>query len=233
MKALILSGGQGERLEPIIKDIPKPMAPIAGKPFLEYLILQLVKQGITDIIISIGYKGDIIKSYFEDGRKWCAKIEYSEETDPLDTGGAIKKAIKLITDEQFIVMNGDSFFEISFNNLVSYHSLKKARATLALLSINNTDRYGRIVINNNGEVTKFIEKGCSGAGLINGGVYILNHSIFNNIPNGKVSLENEILTFMANNGLYGLEVKGFFVDIGIPEDYLSLEQNPSKLLNSL
>ena len=227
MRAIILAGGEGKRLRPVINDVPKPMAPINEKPFLEYLILQLRKQNIKDIIFSIGYKGYIIKSYFQDGDNWDINIEYSEEDKPLGTGGALRKAGELIDDEQFIVMNGDSFFDIEFKQLISFHEDKQAVATIGLAYVETIERYGHVEIGNDGEITKFVEKGNSvSAGHVNGGIYILNSELINKIPLGQVSLETEVLPNLINRGLFGMKFKSFFIDIGKPEEYQRICKEP-------
>ena len=227
MKAIILAGGEGKRLRSVINDVPKPMAPINEKPFLEYLILQLRKQNIKDIIFSIGYKGSIIKSYFQDGDNWDINIEYSEEDKPLGTGGALRKAGELIDDEQFIVMNGDSFFDIEFKQLISFHEDKQAVATIGLAYVETIERYGHVEIGNDGEITKFVEKGNSvSAGHVNGGIYILNSELINKIPLGQVSLETEVLPNLINRGLFGMKFKSFFIDIGKPEEYQRICKEP-------
>ena len=227
MRAIILAGGEGKRLRPVINDVPKPMAPINEKPFLEYLILQLRKQNIKDIIFSIGYKGYIIKSYFQDGDNWDINIEYSEEDKPLGTGGALRNAGELIDDEQFIVMNGDSFFDIEFKQLISFHEDKQAVATIGLAYVETIERYGHVEIGNDGEITKFAEKGNSvSAGHVNGGIYILNSELINKIPLGQVSLETEVLPNLINRGLFGMKFKSFFIDIGKPEEYQRICKEP-------
>jgi D-glycero-alpha-D-manno-heptose 1-phosphate guanylyltransferase len=203
------------------------MAPINEKPFLEYLILQLRKQNIKDIIFSIGYKGSIIKSYFQDGDNWDINIEYSEEDKPLGTGGALRNAGELIDDEQFIVMNGDSFFDIEFKQLISFHEEKQAVATISLAYAETIERYGHVEIGNDGEITKFVEKGNSvSAGHVNGGIYILNSELINKIPLGQVSLETEVLPNLINRGLFGMKFKSFFIDIGKPEEYQRICKEP-------
>jgi D-glycero-alpha-D-manno-heptose 1-phosphate guanylyltransferase len=227
MKAIILAGGEGKRLRSVINDVPKPMAPINEKPFLEYLILQLRKQNLKDIIISTGYKGSIIKNYFQDGGNWDINIEYSEEDKPLGTGGALRKAGELIDDEQFIVMNGDSFFDIEFKQLISFHEEKQAVATISLAYAETIERYGHVEIGNDGEITKFVEKGNSvSAGHVNGGIYILNSELINKIPLGQVSLETEVLPNLINRGLFGMKFKSFFIDIGKPEEYQRICKEP-------
>ena len=203
------------------------MAPIKGKPFLEYIILQLKSQNLKDIIISTGYKGSIIKNYFQDGGNWDINIEYSEEDKPLGTGGALRKAGELIDDEQFIVMNGDSFFDIEFKQLISFHEDKQAVATIGLAYVETIERYGQVEIGNDGEITKFIEKGNSvSSGYINGGIYILNSELINKIPLGQVSLETEVLPNLINRGLFGMKFKSFFIDIGRPEEYQRICKEP-------
>ncbi|HLG29684.1 MAG TPA: sugar phosphate nucleotidyltransferase, partial [Candidatus Brocadiales bacterium] len=144
-----------------------------------------------------------------------------------------REAIKIIDDEQFVVMNGDSFLDIDFNLLNSYHERKRATATIALTHTNNTDRYGRVEINKKGEITKFTEKDVGRSGFINSGVYVFNYKIINTIPDGNTSLETRVLPYIINQGLYGMPVEGFFTDIGIPQSYLCLLNNPEKMLNAV
>jgi len=230
MKAIILVGGEGKRLRSVINDVPKPMAPINEKPFLEYLVLQLKKQNIKDIIFSIGYKGSIIKSYFQDGGNWDINIEYSEEDKPLGTGGALRKAGELIDDKQFIAMNGDSYFDIEFRQLITSHEDKQAVATIGLAYVETIERYGQVEIGNDRDITKFVEKGNSvSSGYINGGIYILTSELINKIPFGQVSLETEVFPNLINKGLFGVKFKRFFVDIGNPEEYQRICKEPVHL----
>ncbi|MDP2943873.1 MAG: nucleotidyltransferase family protein [Candidatus Omnitrophota bacterium] len=233
IKAIILAGGRGLRLRSILKDVPKPMAPIAGKPFLEYLILQLVKWNVKDIVLSVGYKKEVIKAYFGGGRRWNVKIIYSEEDNPLGTGGALKKSVKLIENKEFLVMNGDSFLDLDFNQIIDFHKKKKALASVGLACVNDISRFGKVEINSRNEVVRFIEKGSGGKGTINGGVYVFDREIINYISPGKVSLEKEVLPRLIKWGLYGIVTQGFFIDIGIPRDFLNLSEEPGKLLNAI
>ena len=222
MKTIILAGGMGKRLREVIKAVPKPMAPVGGRPFLEFLILQLLKYSIKDIVLSIGYKAESVRSYFGNGKRWGADIIYSEENEPLGTGGAIRKASELIKDDEFIAMNGDSFLDMDFNRLISCHREKEAFATIGLAYVDNTGRYGRVETGEKGEITGFTEKGFNGPGYINGGVYLFSRKVMHNVPEGNVSLEEDVFPLLLGHGLYGMDVKGFFKDIGIPEDYRSL-----------
>ena len=179
MKALILCVGLGTRLRRVIDDRPKPMASVAGKPFLEYLIWQLKRYGFRDIVLCIGYLGDQVRAYFGDGSDWDVHISYSHEPEPLGTGGAVKLAEALIREDNFLVMNGDSFLDIDLNGLVNYHFEKRALATMALVEVENPARYGAVEINERGEIKNFVEKGMSSRSkLINGGIYVFNGKIF-------------------------------------------------------
>ncbi|MCF6154429.1 MAG: hypothetical protein E3K36_04085 [Candidatus Brocadia sp.] len=233
MKAIILAGGFGTRLREVVKDVPKPMAPVAGKPFLEYLVLQLAKWKIKEIILSIGYKGDVIKAYFGNGKNFGVKIRYSKEKEPLGTGGAIRQSLTHVDDDEFIVMNGDSFLNADFYELVSRHYAWHAKATIGLVQTQNTSRYGRVERNEKGEVVRFVEKSSERDGLINGGVYIFRREVFHGISSGNVSLENQILPSLVNHGLYGIIVHGFFIDIGVPRDYLTLYHEPKRFVDIL
>lgn len=231
MKALILAGGFGTRLRGIIEDKPKSMAPVANRPFLVYLTLQLKEQGLTDIVLCIGYRGEQIEKYFDDGSRWGVHIAYSQEKEPLGTGGAMNLAEGLIRGENFLVMNGDSFLDVDLNGLVEFHLEREALATMALVEVKDPARYGTVEINERGEIESFGEKGKSSRSkLVNGGVYVLNREIFEYIPEGKVSLEKEVFPKLVGKGFCGVPVKGFFVDIGVPEDYKRLQENSRPLL---
>jgi NDP-sugar pyrophosphorylase family protein len=207
------------------------MAAIAEKPFLEYLLLQLKSYGVTNIILCIGYRGEFIEEYFGHGAILGLRLSYSCESEPLSTGGALKLAEPLIKTSDFLVLNGDSFFDIDLRALIRYHQSRKARATIALAEVENTARYGSVEINAQGEITCFLEKAQKGLGLINGGVYMLSGEVLALIPRGRaVSLEREVFPRLIGHGLYGLSFRGYFVDIGVPEDYLKLQAEPGRLL---
>ena len=236
MKAIIRAGGEGTRLREVVSEVPKPMAPVAGKPFLEYLVLQLKQGGIREIILSTGYKREAVKAHFGTGEKWGVRISYSEEESPLGTGGALRKATVLLEAPDagpVLVLNGDSFLEIDFRALAAFHSAKKARATMGLVFMEDTSRYGRVEIDDEGCVLAFAEKSAGSSGRINGGVYVLNREVLESIPEGKVALETEVLPLLVGRGLYGMETKGFFRDIGIPHDYRGLDEDPRRLTAAL
>jgi NDP-sugar pyrophosphorylase family protein len=233
MQALILAGGLGTRLRKITKDTPKVMVNIKERPFLEYLILQLKNYNLNDIILCTGYLKEKIESYFGNGNHLGVNIVYSEEPKPLGTGGAIKLAESLVKSDDFIVMNGDSFFDIDLDKLISYHFNKRALATIALVEVKDIRRFGIVKIDKDGKIESFFEKAKKqDSNLINGGTYLLNKEIFKFIPKDKsISLEKEIFPKLINsNRFYGVSFKNYFIDIGIPKAYKILQENPECLL---
>jgi NDP-sugar pyrophosphorylase family protein len=219
MRAIILAGGFGTRLKSVIPDIPKPMAPVNGRPFLEMLIRKLRCQDITDIILSVGYKKEVIHEHFGDGSSMGVSINYSSEDSPLGTGGAINAAMNRFPADRFLVMNGDSFFDNDLSELLTYHLCKQARITLALAQVSDISRYGTVETNLNGSISCFIEKSGSGPGIINGGVYIMEERVKVSFPGEVFSFENDMLRKSIGKGLFGLRQQGFFIDIGVPDDY--------------
>ncbi|MDD4996941.1 MAG: sugar phosphate nucleotidyltransferase, partial [Syntrophales bacterium] len=176
MKAIILAGGMGTRLRKVITKIPKPMAPVGGKPFLEYLILQLRKWNITEIILSVGFRKEIIKSHFGDGSSSGTMIEYSEEDEPLGTGGALRQAIASCKDSCFVVLNGDSFFNLDMGDLARFHASRRGLMTIGLCRVKSMMRYGSVEIGEDGRVLGFQKKGPDAPGLINGGIYAVHRN---------------------------------------------------------
>jgi len=230
MKAIILAGGMGTRLRGVIGDVPKPMAPVGGKPFLEYLIHQLKRWGILEIILSVGFRKDIIKSHFRDGSPLGVLINYSDENEPLGTGGALKKAISSISDSCFIVMNGDSYFNVDFRDLISFHTDNADLITMGLVRVKSMNRYGNVEIGKDGIVLSFQKKGPDAPGLINGGIYVVRRDIADHIPEGKISLEERVMPeLIKEKRLYGKVFDAFFLDMGIPEDYFWLDKHPESL----
>jgi D-glycero-alpha-D-manno-heptose 1-phosphate guanylyltransferase len=215
VEAIVLAGGLGTRLRSVVSDLPKPMALISDKPFLEYILKYLQSNGVTRVVLSVGYKWETIKEYFGDNFK-NVELIYSVENEPLGTGGAIKKAMIHTQDENFYIINGDTFFDVNLDAL----SLKgNSKLMLSLKQMFEFDRYG-CVENNNNFVTDFSEKGYRDVGNINGGIYLASRSIFDGFKlQEKFSFEE----FMENN-FRDLKITikvfdSYFIDIGIPEDY--------------
>jgi len=233
MQILILAGGLGSRLQKIVSDYPKSMVLIRDKPFLEYLILQLKKYDLTKIVLCIGYLRENIKEYFQDGTRWGVEIEYSEEEKPLGTGGAIKLAESFISSDNFLVLNGDSYLDIDFNELIEFHKLRQALVTLALVQVSRPDRYGLVEIDKSSHITSFREKGAiSKSNLINGGVYVFQKEVLNFISESSVSLEKDIFPKLIGNRFYGKPQRAYFIDIGVPQDYKRVQKEFWKLKNA-
>lgn len=221
MTVVILAGGLGTRLKGVLGHGPKPMATIGGSPFLGYLLAFLKGQNFTDLLICTGHGGDSIRDHFGDGGRLGLSIRYTVERELLGTGGAIKLAEEWIDSEHFLVANGDTYFEVDLVEMMRFHESHQGIGTLALAHKEDPGRYGRVAFDGNNRITEFQEKsGDRGPGYINGGLYAFRKDLFLHIPaNRACSLEREILPSLFGVGLYGYPVDGYFIDIGIPEDY--------------
>ncbi len=226
MEAIILAGGFGTRLQAVVKDAPKPMADINGRPFLSYLMDYLSNQGINKILLSVGYKYESIKNYF--GPKYKnLDIEYVIEDEPLGTGGAIREALNYANGAEVIVLNGDTFFDVDLRRLFFFHHAHDSLLTIAVKPMRNFDRYGTVVLNNDNRVTGFEEKSLKDFGYINGGVCIMKREILDYLKqNGdNFSFEIDFLQRNINNiDSFALISDSYFIDIGIPEDYKKAQQ---------
>ncbi|HFP7805820.1 TPA: nucleotidyltransferase family protein [Campylobacter jejuni] len=214
MQAIVLAGGLGTRLKSVVQDLPKPMAPINGKPFLAFVLEYLKKQGITEVILSVSYKYELIQECFKDEFDGM-KIRYSIEKELLGTGGAIKDALKFIQNQAY-VLNGDTIFDIDLKKIV----LNDSKICIALKQMQNFDRYGTVNIDDQGIVTSFEEKVFKKRGLINGGIYLLKKDIFDEFDLEKKFSFEEFL--QVNYKILKIQAQIFddyFIDIGIPEDY--------------
>jgi len=219
-EAIILAGGLGTRLKSVIQDIPKPMAPVAGKPFLEYLFCFLKQQGIEKVILSTGYKHEVIEAHF--GNRWNnLQIEYVIEEKPLGTGGAIKLALNKTQTDQILILNGDTFFAVDLRKFFRFHYEKKANISIAAKKMDDLSRYGSFTFEDNFRITDFIEKKERKNGYINGGIYLIDK---NSLPLDKVpekfSFEKTILMEKVKElQIFAFPAGNYFIDIGIPEDY--------------
>jgi len=225
VEAIVLAGGFGTRLQKVVGGVPKSMALINNRPFLEYLFDYLISQGVKKVVLAVGYKHESISGHFDNNYQSLA-IQYSVETEPLGTGGGIRLALWKVESQNVLVLNGDSLFRVNCNELMEFHLKKKADATLALKRINDTGRYGRVVVNREKRITGFEEKGqMTGPGYINGGVYVIG-KLFLMEPSfrGRFSIEKECFErYYSDSGFYGFPANNYFLDIGIPEDYLKAQ----------
>lgn len=220
-EAIILAGGLGTRLRSVIDTIPKVMASVNEKPFLEYIFLWLEKYKIRRVILAVGYKHEIIEEYFG-SRFHNIEIIYSLEEKPLGTGGAIKLALEKIEKQNIVIINGDTFFNVELKEMYREHIENNLDITIALKPLTNFDRYGSVVISQNDRIIEFVEKTTTKKGLINGGVYIIKnaHNLF--LPNIEVfSFEKDILEMQLDKFIIGGFIcDEYFIDIGIPKDYI-------------
>ena len=220
-KAALLVGGLGTRLRTVIPSMPKPLAPVGNRPFLELLVRQLVGQGIRRLIMCTGYLAEQIEGEFGDGSDLGATIEYSREPHPLGTAGALKFAQGFLQGApEFLVMNGDSFLELDLCEFMGFHHTHGGLATLAVVRVENAGRYGTVRTDSSNRVTEFVEKtGDASPGLINAGVYVFSPAVLERIPAGPVSLERDVFPQLLDQGVYAARQQGVFIDIGTPADY--------------
>jgi len=231
-QAIILAGGFGTRLQSIVKEVPKPMADISGKPFLVHLLSNLQNQGFKKIIISVGYLKEKIINFF--GNSYLGmEISYAIETNPLGTGGAIVNSLNYINkNEPVFIINGDSFLNIDYKKMFKNH---REDFSMVLRKMSNCSRYGVIEIDDNLYVKKFIEKSDQNiSGLINAGIYLINPKIFNqfSLPE-KFSFEIDFLVKNINKlKIYSFLSEDYFIDIGIPEDYQKAQIELPKIIKN-
>lgn len=219
MEAVILAGGMGTRLRSVVSDVPKCMAPVAGKPFLHYLLNTLEKAGFTHIILSLGYKHEMIEEWIQTVST-SMRISFVIEDHPLFTGGAVKLALSKAEEPEIFILNGDTFLEVRYADMLKLHKDTKAHATLALKEMHDFERYGLVEINpETHRILQFHEKQFCKSGLINGGIYLINRDELAGYPE-KFSLEKEYFEKnVTTRILSGYLSDGYFIDIGIPEDY--------------
>lgn len=221
---IILAGGMGTRLESVVSDVPKCLAPINGKPFLYYLCKQLMQYHFCKVVFSVGYKKEIVKDYiFNNRHEFKFAFDFAEENEPLGTGGAILNALPYSDTEDFFVVNGDTFFQVDYDKMLAFQQEKMADCTVALKNMNDASRYGLINMNEESIIQSFEEKKEGTSGYINGGIYCFFRKSFLNIPfPKKFSLEKDYLEkFTTERDIVGFRecAKNYFIDIGIPQDY--------------
>jgi mannose-1-phosphate guanylyltransferase len=222
MQALILAGGEGTRLRPLTTKVPKPVVPLANRPFITYMLDWLEAHGFDDVVMSCGFLADGVRSVLGTGDRAGLTIRYVDEQSPLGTAGPVKLAEPMLA-ERFAVLNGDILTDIDLSSVVRFHEDSGARATLTLTPVDDPSSYGVILTDVEGRVEAFIEKpqGEAPSNLINAGIYVLEREVVSGIPADRaVSFEREVFPALVGADLYGVERGGYWLDIGTRDRYL-------------
>jgi D-glycero-alpha-D-manno-heptose 1-phosphate guanylyltransferase len=226
MEAVILCGGLGTRLRPAVRDRPKALAPVQGRPFLDYLIANLKKFGINRLVLATGYLSDRIAAVYGDGSRYGVALRYAVEPTALGTAGAVKHATALLETENFLVLNGDTYSQIDYQALLKEHIRRQTDLTVALRQVATTERFGQVTLGPDSRIVRFLEKApegtIAGKSWINAGVYVMNRRVLSWIPDQRrYALETELIPLLLQEDLkiYGWATAGYFRDIGVPEDY--------------
>ncbi len=218
-----MAGGLGTRLRSVLGNVPKPLAPVRGRPFLEHLLMYWKKQGIRDFTLSVGYLADQIKNHFRDDYAGCT-VKYAVEPQPLGTGGALRLALSGAAHckSHILVINGDTWYEVSLKDLSDFHSAREATISIALRQVPNSDRYAGVDLDSNGWIRRFGVTS-TGSCLINGGCYMVDREKMQNELAGfpsKFSFESDYLPLAAEGRrAAGIIQNKTFLDIGVPTDY--------------
>jgi mannose-1-phosphate guanylyltransferase / phosphomannomutase len=225
MKAVVMAGGFGTRIQPLTNSIPKPMLPIMNRPMMEHTIMSLKALGITDFIVLLYFKPDVIKDYFKDGSQWGINITYVLPDDDYGTAGAVKKAQEQIGKENFIIISGDLVTDFDFQKIFDYHASKKSKLTITLTSVDNPLEFGVVIANKEGKIEKFLEKPSWGevfSDTINTGIYIIEPEILDYIPNNEnFDFAKDLFPLLMRKGidLMAGYAQGYWRDVGNPESY--------------
>jgi mannose-1-phosphate guanylyltransferase len=223
VQALILAGGEGTRLRPLTSGVPKPVVPLVDRPFAAYMLEWLRGHGVEDIVMACGYMAEGVREVLGDGSALGVSLRYLAEPRPLGTAGPILFAEELLQD-RFLVLNGDVLTDIDVSALIAAHESAGARATIALIGVDDPAGYGLVSVDGEGRVTEFLEKpgpGFAGSPLINAGVYVLERDVLDLIePEQMVSIERDVFPALIGKGLHAVRAGGYWMDIGTPERYL-------------
>lgn len=224
-EAIILAGGLGTRLRPLVDDRPKPMADINGRPFLACLLDYLVSHGCERVVLAVGYFAEQIRDHFGD-RYRALELVYAIEPAPLGTGGAIREGLRRVRSPQVVVLNGDSYFPVDLGSMVAQHLSSGSDLTMALRRFDDCSRYGAVTCER-GRITGFLAKGGNAPGYINGGVYVLPKALVETFPEqDSFSFENDFLSERMGQLKIGAFISdAYFIDIGIPADYLRARED--------
>ncbi len=220
INCIVLGGGFGTRLQSVVPDLQKVLAPVNGKPFLNYVIKNLISNNIKNIVLATGYRSYDVYKMFNDKIYKELNLQIIKEETPLGTGGAIKNSLSLVNSDDVFICNGDSLSIYPLINLYNFHKKKCSDISILLVSVENTSRYGHVILDDSDKIIKFQEKSnLPNKGKINAGIYLFKKEVLNKLPFGKYSLEKDFFPSHCNEKMYGLVDSFPFIDIGIPEDY--------------
>ena len=223
MQAVILVGGEGTRLRPLTSTVPKPVVPLVGRPFITYMLEWLRGHGIDDVLMSCGFMATSVRNVLGDGSALGIKLRFVEEPEPRGTAGALKFAESLL-DERFLMLNGDVLTDMDLTAQIEQHDRTGARATLALVPVDDPTAYGLVRIGKDNAVSAFVEKPSPDqitTNLISAGAYVLERDVLDLVPPDRnVSIEREVWPRLVGAGIYGFPSDDYWLDIGTPERYL-------------
>jgi mannose-1-phosphate guanylyltransferase len=223
MQALILVGGEGTRLRPLTATVPKPVVPLVDRPLIAYMLEWLARHGIDDVIMSCGFLATSVRNVLGDGSAFGMRLRFVEEPDPRGTAGALKYAEPMLA-ERFLMLNGDVLTDLDLSGQLAQHEATGARATLALVPVEDPSAYGLVHLNEDRSVRDFVEKPSPDAvdtSLISAGAYVLQRDVLELVPAGRnVSIEREVWPQLIGEGLYGFPSESYWLDIGSPDRYL-------------
>jgi NDP-sugar pyrophosphorylase family protein len=217
--AIVLAGGFGTRLAPVVPDRPKALAEVAGRPFLAYVLDRLATVGVRHVVLATGHRGEQVEAAFGD-RHRDIRLVYSREREPAGTGGALALAAPFVQSATVLALNGDSLCDVDLRAFWAWHHARGSHATMVLADVPDARRYGHVTCDAGGRVVAFAEKGAGGPGTVNAGMYALHAGLLRTIPTDRaVSLEHDLLPAWIGRGLHGFASGGALLDIGTPEDF--------------
>jgi mannose-1-phosphate guanylyltransferase len=225
MQAVVLVGGEGTRLRPLTDAVPKPALTLVDRPFLAYMVEWLAGHGVDEVVFACGFEPERLRAALGEGERSGVRLTYVTEPEPLGTAGAFRYAAEQLGDrleDRFLALNGDVLTDLDLGALLAFHAEHGARATIGLYPVEDSSPYGLVTYDEAGAVTEFAEKtGAVAPGEINAGAYVLERSVLDLIPAGRaVSIETEIFPRLIGQGLHGIRLPGYWVDIGTPSRYL-------------
>lgn len=225
MKAMILAAGVGSRLDPLTRNVPKPLVPVVNKPVMEHIVEMLARNGFKEIMVNLHYLGDQIRGYFGDGSKWGVHIEYSPEDRLWGDAGSVKRCEDFFDEDVFLVVGGDDLADMDLKRLVRYHQDKKALATIALSLVDDPSEYGIALLNDRGKITRFLEKPKGEvifSNSANTGVYVFNRDVLDLIPKGtQYGFGNSLFPMLLEQKarFYGYLTSSYWKDVGSLRQY--------------